>query len=165
MGDTFIPSRCVKRLQKELILFEKEPVPNVAVKPDTNNMLKWYFVLYGIDDDQYRNGIYLGEIRIPNDYPMKAPSMRMLTPSGRFNISEDICTTFTDYHQEQWSPKWTIQGICIGFTSFMLDDEGRGVGSISRTKEERKDYAKKSKAYNLKNYKHIFDELFPDLLS
>lgn len=159
-----ITNRCTKRLTNELKLFLKEPVDNVKVAPDENNLLEWYFVIHNIKDHPYKNGVYLGKIDIPYKYPLAAPSISFLTPNGRFTIGDKICTTFTNYHQEEWSPQWTIQGMILGLISFMLDDTGRGVASIVETPEVRERLANNSKEYNKKNYWNIFNKHFPELL-
>lgn len=157
-----VPPKALKRLQKELEIFQKEPVESCIVRPKPDNMLEWYFVLHNVQEAVYKDGVYFGHIKLPNDYPFSPPVFKVLTPNGRFAVNTTICTTFSHYHKEEWSPKWTIQGMIIGLLSFMLDDNGSGVGSIKESNEKRIQYAKDSKTYN-KNCLPELVELFPEI--
>ena len=149
------PSRsCIRRLITELKQVKKDPVPNVNLIPNPDDMLEWFFLIHGLDEPY--TGEYLGKISIPDRYPFQPPKIRMLTPSGRFNTGEDICTTFTNYHQESWSPSWNLRFISMGFVSFMLDDD-HGVGSITRTSQERKQIANESSNYNKEHFSDILE--------
>lgn len=37
------------------------------------------------------------------DYPMAPPRLSFFTPSGRFEINERVCVSFSDYHPELWN--------------------------------------------------------------
>lgn len=56
-----------------------------------DNLLEWHFSFLGIEDSQFERGVYHGKIRLHPDYPRKAPSISILTPSGRWSIGTDIC--------------------------------------------------------------------------
>lgn len=153
---------CTKRLQKEYQLVQKTPTPNIHIKVDPNNIKMWYFLIHSLKDCDYANGVYMGSVKIPDQYPMKAPVFQMITPSGRFQTYQALCTTFSHYHPEQWSPNWKIQTTLVGLMSFMLED-GHGIGSILRDSKERKQLAAESVAFNYTNndFKNIFLEDFP----
>lgn len=140
---------------------QKEPIPNALVRTDEKNVLDWYFVLYDLTDD-YEGGEYFGKISFPNDYPFKAPTLKFITPNGRFEEGKTICTTFTHYHPEEWSPEWNTSGMLLGMISFMYEESRDGVGSIVMSKGERQKLAKGSKDFNRKNQK--FREVFSDLI-
>jgi ubiquitin-protein ligase len=53
-------------------------------------------MIEGPDDTPYVGGRFILQMLLPPDYPMKPPSLIMLTPTGRFAVGEKICTTFTD---------------------------------------------------------------------
>lgn len=154
-------AKCVRRLANEIRRIEKEPVPNAMVRPDEDNVLDWYFVVYDLKDD-YEGGYYFGKISFPKQYPFKAPTLKFITPNGRFEENKTICTTFTHYHPEQWSPEWNTSGMLLGMISFMYEESDSGVGSIKMSKEERLKLAKNSMDFNRKNKKFV--ELFGDLL-
>jgi len=154
---------CIKRLTKEFNKIQKCPIPNLYIKPADNDIQTWYFLIHSLEDCDYAGGVYMGIVKVPNLYPMKAPTFQMTTPSGRFQTYVTLCTTFSHYHPEQWSPNWKIGSTLMGLVSFMLED-GHGIGSILRTSKERKQLAKSSIANNYKNkdFRNIFLADFPD---
>lgn len=75
------------RLQKELREIVKDPPPHITTRPNPDNLLVWYFVIQGTPETVFEGGYYLGKIAFPDQYPFKPPSLCMLTPSGRFEVS------------------------------------------------------------------------------
>ena len=104
----------------------KNPAPNVHAYPLESNILEWHFVITG-SQEPYLHGKYHGILEFPPDFPMKPPSIRMLTPSGRFETNTRICMTMSDFHAESWNPAWTVQAILIGVQSFMYEESTESV--------------------------------------
>jgi len=151
----------VKRLNKEIQLYQKDnfKFPNLLLKP-SDNLSIWYFIVYDLKDTEYEDGIYLGKVILPPKYPFKAPDFQFLTPSGRFEINKRVCTSFTGYHQELYSPSWNIASMCAGLISFMTDSidkiESKGIGGIVSTIEDKKRIAMNSREY-IKNDNVIYN--------
>ena len=156
--------RTLKRLIGDLKLIRKEKPEHIDAIPDQHNMLKWYFIVKGPKGTVYEGGYYLGQIQHDKEYPMKAPSLIMLTPSGRFNTNDKICLSNTGWHQESWSPMWTIVAMLEGFLSIMTDNKEHGVAHIKRTDAERVALAQQSIEYNKRNYPDIV-RMFPRFLT
>jgi ubiquitin-conjugating enzyme E2 J2 len=93
---------------------------------------------------------------------MAPPSIKMMTPSGRFVPNRSICFSMSNYHPELWQPSWTVRSICIGFLSFMQTDEQTTGGMVS-TDNEKRVLARQSIAFNAKEPK--FCSLFPHLVA
>ena len=136
-----------KRLQQELKAIEREPIENIWTKP-SDNILEWYFIIQGSKDTPYENGFYAGKIIFPPQYPMRAPDFMMLSPNGRFEVGAKICLSYSGYHQETWSPMWTISTMLRGLVSFMNTDEIT-TGMVKSSTEEKKEIAANSKRYVL----------------
>mmetsp|Transcript_26236 Transcript_26236/g.72032 ORF Transcript_26236/g.72032 Transcript_26236/m.72032 type:complete len:280 (-) Transcript_26236:655-1494(-) len=149
------PAMATKRLRKELIKLQTEPPPGIIAEPDESNILKWHYVIRGPTETPYEGGVYLGKIVFPSEYPMKAPSIYMLTPSGRFQISTKICMSMSDFHPESWNPMWSVATIIQGIQSFMASEE-LTTGGLKASEVDRKKFAKLSMAYNNKNYPNLF---------
>lgn len=66
----------------------------------------------------------------------------------------------SDFHPDTWNPAWSVGTILTGLLSFMLESTPT-LGSTETSVYERKEYAKKSLSFNLKN--DTFRELFPDI--
>lgn len=54
-------------------------------------------MIFDLDND-YKNGIYLGQVVCPPEYPQKAPNISLITENGRYKTYEGICLSITDYH-------------------------------------------------------------------
>ena len=149
-----------KRLKKDYEELIKEPIPFIIAHPLEDNMFEWHSVLKGPPDSHYAGGIYHGKIDFPNEFPMKPPAIRMLTPNGRFAPNHSICLSMSEYHPESWSSIWTVGAVLIGLLSFMITEE-RAAGCVLTNQKTRQRLAKESWKFNLKD--PIFCKLFPDL--
>ncbi|CEP13105.1 hypothetical protein [Parasitella parasitica] len=149
-----------KRLTKEYMAIQKNPPPYITAKPLESNILDWHYVITGPPDTPYDGGEYYGKITFPAEYPFKPPSIRMTTPSGRFQPDTRLCLSMSDFHPSSWNPSWSISTILNGLLSFMVGDEAT-TGSIKTSDHEKKMYAARSHMWNLKNQK--FRDVFPEL--
>jgi ubiquitin-protein ligase len=51
----------------------------------------------------------MGAVKCPDDYPSRAPNIRLITENGRFSLQEDgICLSISDMHPESWNPAWRV---------------------------------------------------------
>lgn len=83
----------------------------------------------------------------PSDYPFAPPSIRMHTPSGRFQPSTRLCLSISDFHPKSFNPAWSVSTILIGLMSFMTSEE-MTTGSMGASETERRWYAARSKWWN-----------------
>ncbi|GKZ00403.1 hypothetical protein MPSEU_000993300 [Mayamaea pseudoterrestris] len=144
------------RLRKELLKLQQDPPPGIIAEPKESDILVWFYALCGPSETPFEKGIYVGKLKFPSDYPMKAPDIYMLTPSGRFDINKKLCLSMSSFHPESWSPTWSVSSIIQGIQSFMSSDEVTTGGMIA-TDTERRRLADESAAYNKTNYIHLFD--------
>ena len=159
---------CARRLTKELAALKKEPMsdPRMVVAPNESNILEIHYVIEAgscrdNDDSPYANGIYHGKLLFPKEYPLKPPSVIMLTPSGRFVPNRRLCLSMSDFHPESWNPMWSISTILRGLYSFMITNDPT-LGSINNTSDSMKrKYAAASLEYNIK-HTPTFVKLFPE---
>jgi len=145
-----------KRLRKDLIQLRTEPPPGVIAEPDESNILKWHYAIRGPTETPYQGGVYVGKLVFPSEYPMKAPSVYMLTPSGRFQTSTKICMSMSDFHPESWNPLWTVATILQGIQSFMAGDD-LTTGGLEASEADRKTLAGRSVVYNQRRYPDLFE--------
>lgn len=54
-----------------------------------DNLFEWHFTLRGPEDSDFDGGIYHGRIVLPPDYPMKPPSIILLTVSKKIYFCEN----------------------------------------------------------------------------
>ncbi len=87
-------------------------------------------------------------IQLSPRYPLAPPDFYFLTPNGRFEINKKLCFSNSSFHGETWSPIWNIRTIVLGFLSFFLEEDTKGVGHLITAKEVKEEYARTSKHYN-----------------
>jgi ubiquitin-protein ligase len=159
MASSSITSLCRKRLHNELVAHKKQPLFNIDYYPQESNILIWHFCIVGCDKDTpYYGGVYVGRITHVYNYPLGAPSICMLTPSGKFDPGKQICLTNTGLHNEQWSEAWTMNTILIGLLSIMNEDTAKGTNFVCTTSAEKKKSALASHEYNRAHLSEIYKE-------
>ena len=145
---------CNRRLARELKSIQSNPMtePNVYTTPLENNLLEWHYVIEGSNDTPYEGGFYWGKLIFPKQYPLKPPSVMMLTPNGRFKTGRRLCLSMSDYHPESWNPMWSVTTIITGLISFMVETAPT-LGSIESSISQKKTFARHSLEFNVKDEK------------
>ncbi|GBM20510.1 Ubiquitin-conjugating enzyme E2 J1 [Araneus ventricosus] len=133
----------VKRLMREAEEL-KTPTEEYYAQPLEDNLFEWHFTLRGPPNTEFEGGIYHGRITLPHDYPMKPPSIILLTPNGRFETNKKICLSISGHHPESWQPSWSIRTALLAIIGFLPTHGNGAIGSLDYTPEERKHLALKS---------------------
>ncbi|CAI9733798.1 Hypothetical predicted protein [Octopus vulgaris] len=136
-------SPAVKRLMKEAQEL-KDPTELFYAQPLEDNLFEWHFTIRGPIDTDFDGGIFHGRIVLPPDYPMKPPSIIILTPNGRFEVNKKICLSISGHHPESWQPSWSIRTALLAIIGFMPTHGAGAIGSLDYTTDERKVLSKKS---------------------
>lgn len=133
----------VKRLMREAQEL-KDPTEQYSAHPLEDNLFEWHFSFRGPADTDFEGGIYHGRIILPPEYPMKPPSILILTPNGRFELHKKICLSISGYHPESWQPSWSIRTAILAIIGFMPTKGEGAIGALEYTPEERRALARKS---------------------
>ncbi|KAK5853360.1 hypothetical protein PBY51_007152 [Eleginops maclovinus] len=141
-----LKSPAVKRLMKEAAEL-RDPTEHYHAQPLEDNLFEWHFSVRGPPDSDFDGGIYHGRIVLPPEYPMKPPSIILLTPNGRFEVGKKICLSISGHHPETWQPSWSIRTALIAIIGFMPTKGEGAIGSLDYTPEERRALAKKSQDF------------------
>lgn len=110
----------LRRIQKELKDFQKDPPMNCSGGPVGEDITSWRACILGPKDSPYEGGLFYLSIFFPSDYPFKPPKVTFDTKLFHPNISEDgvICL---DILKKEWSPVLTIAKVLLSICS-LLDD-------------------------------------------
>ncbi|KAM6992730.1 ubiquitin-conjugating enzyme E2 J1 [Tautogolabrus adspersus] len=141
-----LKSPAVKRLMKEAAEL-RDPAEHYHAQPLEDNLFEWHFSVRGPPDSDFDGGVYHGRIVLPPEYPMKPPSIILLTPNGRFEVGKKICLSISGHHPETWQPSWSIRTALIAIIGFMPTKGEGAIGSLDYTPEERRTLAKKSQDF------------------
>lgn len=139
-------STSVKRLMREAVEM-KNPTELYYCQPIEDNLFEWHFTIRGPISTEFEQGIYHGRILFPVEYPMKPPSIILLTESGRFKTNEKICLSISGHHAETWTPTWGVRTALLAIIGFMETPGEGALGSLDYTPDERRILAKRSQTY------------------
>ena len=141
-------SAAIRRLKKDYRAIQRNPVDNITVYYDPQDIFTWYFLIK-INEEPYINGEYIGKLLFPTDFPQSPPGIMILTPNGRFETNKRICMSLSDFHPESWSCIWTVSAVLKGIYSFWWDNDKTSIGAVRAPCNETKiKYAQTSKNYN-----------------
>lgn len=178
------------RLKQDYLRLKRDPVPYISAEPLPANILEWHYVVRGPKESPYYGGYYHGHLVFPSEFPFKPPAIYMRTPNGRFKTNTRLCLSisgnnnallllcvqtqnkinasffylrfYKDFHPDTWNPAWSVATILTGLLSFMLEQTPT-YGSTVASVAERKQLARESLAFNLRN--EMFCELFPEVVA
>ncbi|VDK78575.1 unnamed protein product [Onchocerca ochengi] len=120
----------------------RNPTDMYYAQPLEDNLFEWHFTVRGPKDTDFEGGIYHGRILLPIDYPMKPPSVILLTPNGRFQLNQKICLSISGHHPESWQPSWSIRTALLALIGFMPTHAAGALGSLEYPPDERRKLAK-----------------------
>ncbi|KAG9242097.1 ubiquitin-conjugating enzyme/RWD-like protein [Calycina marina] len=131
-------SPTIKRILREAAELSTAPSPDLHAAPASDsNLFEWHFTLRGPPSSSFESGIYHGRIVLPTTYPLRPPSFRFLTPSGRFEVNREICLSISGHHEETWQPAWGIRTALVALRSFMETDAKGQLGGLETSEKER----------------------------
>ncbi|ROW08774.1 hypothetical protein VMCG_02723 [Cytospora schulzeri] len=138
-------SPTIKRIMREAQELSTTPSPDYAAAPLETDLFEWHFTLRGPPGSPYDNGLYHGRIVLPPTYPLRPPSFRFLTPSGRFETNREICLSISGHHEETWQPAWGVRTALVALRSFMDTDPKGQVGGLATGDDVRRQLARESR--------------------
>ena len=65
-----------------------QPTSEYFAQPVEDNLFEWHFSVRGPEDSDFEGGVYHGRIILPPEYPMKPPSIMLLTVWTNIHLSE-----------------------------------------------------------------------------
>ncbi|XP_075552816.1 ubiquitin-conjugating enzyme E2 J1-like [Dermacentor variabilis] len=149
-GQYNLRSPAVKRLMREAQELH-EATEEYFAQPLDDNLFEWHFTVRGPPESEFEGGIYHGRVILPPDYPMKPPSIILLTPNGRFETNKKICLSISGHHPESWQPSWSLRTALLAIIGFMPTHGSGAIGSLDYSPQERKQLAKKSQTWSCPN--------------
>ncbi|KAF7562576.1 hypothetical protein G7046_g1560 [Stylonectria norvegica] len=132
---------------REAAEISNSPSADYTAEPLESDFFEWHFTLRGPPSSVYSNGIYHGRIVLPPTYPLRPPSFRFTTPSGRFEANREICLSISGHHEETWQPAWGVRTALVALRSFMETDAKGQLGGIDTTDGVRQRLANESPSF------------------
>lgn len=132
---------------KEAQELSASPSADYTAAPIESDLFEWHFTLRGPPNSPYAEGLYHGRIVLPATYPLRPPSFRFLTPSGRFETNREICLSISGHHEETWQPAWGVRTALVALRSFMETDPKGQLGGLDTSDAVRRSLAAQSRAW------------------
>ena len=142
-----VKSPTIRRILKEASELSANPDPTTYAAPLDTDLFDWHFTLKGPPATPYDTGIYHGRILLPQQYPLRPPMFRFLTPSGRFEVNREICLSISGHHEETWQPAWGIRTALAALRVFMEGGSKGQVGGMDMPDGERRRLAGESRSW------------------
>ncbi len=147
----------LKRMQTEMKELSNLPKDDRIVVKQINesDITQWKAIMKGPDGSPYETGFFVLHIKIPTEYPFKAPHVTFETRVYHPNInsSGEICL---DILKSQWSPALTIYKTLLAISSLLSDpnpDSPLNGDAGNLYKSDRAQYNEKVKEYINKKYR------------
>ncbi|KAI1135176.1 UBC-like protein [Hypoxylon sp. FL0543] len=140
-------SPTIRRILKEAAELSTSPSPDYTASPLESDLFEWHFTLRGPPNSVYAEGIYHGRIVLPPTYPLRPPSFRFTTPSGRFEANREICLSISGHHEETWQPAWGVRTALVALRSFMETNARGQLGGLDTSDAVRRKLAAESKSW------------------
>jgi ubiquitin-conjugating enzyme E2 J1 len=133
---------------KEASELASNPSADYHAEPLENNLFEWHFTLRGPPaPSPFAGGLYHGRIVLPPAYPLRPPSFRFLTPSGRFEANREICLSISGHHEESWQPAWGMRTALVAIRSFMDTTTKGQIGGLECDAATRRAMAREAPAW------------------
>ncbi|KAK8836244.1 hypothetical protein M9Y10_039876 [Tritrichomonas musculus] len=78
-----------RKIMKELETITKNPMEGITVEQVGNDIFHWHAQIYGPPKTAYEGGLFVLDIKIPFDYPLKPPECHFETKIYHPNISKE----------------------------------------------------------------------------
>ncbi|KAI0118581.1 UBC-like protein [Hypoxylon sp. NC0597] len=140
-------SPTIRRILKEAAELSTSPSPDYTASPLESDLFEWHFTLRGPPNSAFADGIYHGRIVLPPTYPLRPPSFRFTTPSGRFEANREICLSISGHHEETWQPAWGVRTALVALRSFMETDARGQLGGLDTSDAIRRKLAAESRGW------------------
>jgi len=109
------------RLVKELKELSRNKVDDVKLEANDSDIHRWKAHLTGPGKTPYEGGVFVLDIKVPDQYPLVPPIVyfrtKMFHPNVHFKTGE-ICL---DILKTAWSPAWTLHSTCQAILALMSD--------------------------------------------
>ncbi|KAJ1824356.1 E2 ubiquitin-protein ligase peroxin 4 [Coemansia sp. RSA 2675] len=115
----------VRRLLKELQDIQNDPSEEIVfLAPiDDESILRWRAVLRGPRDSPYEGGHFELHISVPEQYPIRPPTLTFVTPVCHPNVHFETGEICLDILKSQWSPAWTLTSTCLAIQVLLANPE------------------------------------------
>lgn len=123
-------SSCLLRLNKDIAHFNSQLHPGLYISPDKDDITKIHALVVGMPDEVNAGGFFLFFLKVPPDYPLRPPRVRVLTTDGgRVSFNVGLCASgkvrlsiLGTRDGPEWSPAAdSIETVLLSLQSLMRE--------------------------------------------
>ncbi|PVU92793.1 hypothetical protein BB561_003608 [Smittium simulii] len=114
----------INRIKKEQTQMKTNLPPEIKCYPCEDSIHNYEGQIMGPPDSPYEKGVFIIDIKLPENYPFEPPVMRFKTPIYHPNIDEAgrICMNLLKTTGEgNWNPSENIQSLLMAIMVLMAD--------------------------------------------
>ncbi|CAD8137345.1 unnamed protein product [Paramecium octaurelia] len=160
------PHNYLKRVMKELMIYEQKPHPFVKVFPCSHDVSFWKIIMVGPEQTPYSNGIYILYMKFPQEFPLQPPDLRFLTSIYHCNINSQgrICHSILGRNYTPDTKVIQIFEAVYGLLMTPEPDDPLDTTIASEYMQDLKLYQQKATNHTLKFAKRPMDEVLKEIL-
>ncbi|KAI3409938.1 hypothetical protein GPALN_006308 [Globodera pallida] len=113
----------VQKECKEIILCKELQDDGVTIEPLNETLFEIVGKIRGPPDSPYEDGLFILEIRIPQEYPFIPPKVKFTTRVWHPNISSQTGAICLDILKEQWAASMTLRTVLLSVQLLLLSPE------------------------------------------
>lgn len=125
-----IPPRYANRIFKDIKQFFTDPIHDIMLCPDSENLLIAHAIIIGPEKTPYEGGFFYFYIKLPNNYPLSPPMVKLMTTAQntvRFNpnLYRDgkVCLSILNtWMGPQWSSGSTLSSVLLSIQSILNEE-------------------------------------------
>lgn len=118
------------RIKTDLKVFFTDPIPDIILAPDMDNLLIAHAIIVGPEDTPYEGGFFYFFIKFPYNYPINPPLVKLMTTAQntvRFNPNlydnGKVCLSILNtWPGPQWNPGSTLYSVLLSIQSIMNEN-------------------------------------------
>ncbi|EGG09705.1 uncharacterized protein MELLADRAFT_95153 [Melampsora larici-populina 98AG31] len=110
-----------RRIAKEYADLQSNPIDNVEMEPDENNVLHWTGFINGPVDSIYHGGRFKIEATFPLEYPFKAPTIKFITRIYHPNINHEGSLCVGILKADAWKPSVRIEHVLRTIVNLLVE--------------------------------------------
>jgi len=119
----------LKRIAVDIIELEKDPLENIFIHYDENDITTIYALIIGSKNTPYEDGFYYFSLKFPTDYPSSPPACKFNTINNKIrfnpNLYENgkICLSILGtWSGPSWKPVMGLKSILLDFQSLLHEN-------------------------------------------